>query len=83
MCNTTGKPTAYDGGCYCPPCLAEQKEHDARIEDLQKSLEPHLKKWLKTHVNLPAMTLEDALSAIGDKLVQGDYAKALVEEVTL
>jgi predicted amidophosphoribosyltransferase len=81
ICNAKRNLTAYDGGLYCPKCLAEMQEHNARIEDLQQSLEPHLKAWLELHKDLPAMTLEDVFCAIGDKLVQGKYAKALIKEV--
>jgi hypothetical protein len=80
ICNITGRLTTYDGGTYCPPCLAEQQEHDARIEDLQRSLEPHLKAWLRDNAGIEAMHLEAALVEVGDRLVEGSYSKALIAE---
>lgn len=81
MCAATESIISYERGQYCPECLQEMQEHHALIEDLQRSLEPHLKTWIELHKSVSAMFLEDALVGAGDKLVQGDYAKALVKEV--
>jgi hypothetical protein len=81
ICNATSELYPYDCDVLCLECLTETLGHDKRIADLLSRLEPHLKAWLRCNKGVAAMDLDAALFAIGDKLVEGSYSKALIAEV--